>query len=239
MSKEKTAKALADRLDELVAGEKNKQGYMDFEIKNSDIAKNIGIDKSMLSKYLNANTKALPDINTLTKIAQYFGTSVDYLIGHVDYRTIDQNLKGAIETTGLSEQAINNIKKLDRIQRSVLSYFLSHPYLANLLNSIYATAITYSVCEELKKSADDERVSNNLREDITTFFDLVLNDAEEKLVFEEYRRDKIAKNVFVATTREIFDNDKAIQAQAIQKRNFLLENQHRNNPQMGKSEETT
>ena len=236
MSKEKTAKALADRLDELVAGEKNKQGYMDFEIKNSDIAKNIGIDKSMLSKYLNANTKALPDINTLTKIAQYFGTSVDYLIGHVDYRTIDQNLKGAIETTGLSEQAINSIKQLNSVQRSVLNHFLHHPNLANLLDSLYATAIHSSVCIELKESADSERLSKNLRNDITTFYDLFLGDAEEKLVFEEYRRDKIATNVFLATTREILDNDKAIKAQAIQKRNYLLENLH---SQMDRSEETT
>lgn len=223
---------LQDVLDDLV---KNEQAQT--KRTQEEIASNIGISSAGLCKYLKGTST--PELENLFKIADYYNTSIDYLAGRVSYRTANESMVSAIKTTGLSEQAINNIKKLDSVQRSVLSYFLSHPYLANLLNSIYATAITSSVCEELKKSADDERASENLREDITTFFDLVLNDAEEKLVFEEYRRDKIAKNVFVATTREIFDNDKAIQAQAIQKRNFLLENQHRNNSQMDKSEETT
>ena len=50
-------------------------------IKQKDIASAIGIYTSTMSQYVTG--KREPDIITLVKIADYFGVSVDYLIGHV------------------------------------------------------------------------------------------------------------------------------------------------------------
>lgn len=48
--------------------------------KQIDLANYLGISKSTMSLY--ASGKREPDIATLIRIADYFGVSVDYLIGH-------------------------------------------------------------------------------------------------------------------------------------------------------------
>ena len=54
------------------------------------LAESIGISQQSVNKYENHNIE--PDIETLTAIADFFNTSVDYLIGHTE---IDR----VIETT--------------------------------------------------------------------------------------------------------------------------------------------
>lgn len=44
----------------------------------------IGVSQPSINKYENHNIE--PDIETLRRIADYFETSVDYLIGHTDIR---------------------------------------------------------------------------------------------------------------------------------------------------------
>lgn len=48
--------------------------------KQIDLANYLGISKSTMSLY--ASGKREPDVATLIRIADYFGVSVDYLIGH-------------------------------------------------------------------------------------------------------------------------------------------------------------
>lgn len=45
------------------------------------LAAAVGVSQQSINKYENHNIE--PDINTLIAIADYFHTSVDYLIGHV------------------------------------------------------------------------------------------------------------------------------------------------------------
>lgn len=49
-------------------------------IKQKDVASAIGIYTSTMSQYVTGVRE--PDIETLIKLADYFGVSVDYLIGH-------------------------------------------------------------------------------------------------------------------------------------------------------------
>lgn len=49
-------------------------------IKQRDICEALGVGQSTMSQYVTG--KREPDIITLVKIADYFGVSVDYLIGH-------------------------------------------------------------------------------------------------------------------------------------------------------------
>lgn len=48
------------------------------------LAEAIGVSQQSVNKYENHNIE--PDIETLIRIADYFDTSVDYLIGHSDIR---------------------------------------------------------------------------------------------------------------------------------------------------------
>lgn len=53
-------------------------------ISQSKLAEIIGTSQQSINKYENHNIE--PDINTLIALADYFSTSVDYLIGHSDIR---------------------------------------------------------------------------------------------------------------------------------------------------------
>lgn len=48
------------------------------------LATTIGVSQQSINKYENHNIE--PDIETLIRIADYFETSVDYLVGHTDIR---------------------------------------------------------------------------------------------------------------------------------------------------------
>ena len=49
-------------------------------ISQKQLAEIIGVSQQSINKYENHNIE--PDIETLIRIADHFGTSVDYLIGH-------------------------------------------------------------------------------------------------------------------------------------------------------------
>lgn len=48
------------------------------------LADAIGVSQQSINKYENHNIE--PDIETLIRIAQYFNTSVDYIVGNTDIR---------------------------------------------------------------------------------------------------------------------------------------------------------
>ena len=48
----------------------------------NELAEAIGVSQQSINKYENHNIE--PDIETLVRIADYFSTSVDYIVGHTD-----------------------------------------------------------------------------------------------------------------------------------------------------------
>lgn len=53
--------------------------------------------------------ESAPNIIALTKIAEYFGVSTDYLLGLSDTKSPEVSARAAIAYTGLSERAINQL----------------------------------------------------------------------------------------------------------------------------------
>lgn len=60
-------------------------------ISQQQLADIIGVSQQSINKYENHNVE--PDIETLIKIADYFNTSVDFLIGHTDIEHIIEKVK--------------------------------------------------------------------------------------------------------------------------------------------------
>ena len=58
----------------------------DASISQKALADAIGVSQQSVNKYENHNIE--PDIETLIRIADFFETSVDYLIGHTSVRRI-------------------------------------------------------------------------------------------------------------------------------------------------------
>lgn len=53
-------------------------------ISQKQLAECIGVSQQSINKYENHNIE--PDIQTMIRIADFFNTSVDYLIGHTELR---------------------------------------------------------------------------------------------------------------------------------------------------------
>jgi transcriptional regulator with XRE-family HTH domain len=65
---------------------RNKKGVSQLKL-----AESVGVSQQSINKYENHYIE--PDIDTLIKLADYFSTSVDYLIGHTDSDRIIENVR--------------------------------------------------------------------------------------------------------------------------------------------------
>ena len=74
-------------------------------ISQRTLAEAIGVSQQSVNKYENHNIE--PDIETMIRIADYFDTSVDYLIGHTDKR----NLHMDPNASGLDAEEVKLVKQ--------------------------------------------------------------------------------------------------------------------------------
>lgn len=56
----------------------------EYRISQQRLADAIGVSQQSINQYENHNIE--PDISILSKIADYFDTSIDYVVGHTDIR---------------------------------------------------------------------------------------------------------------------------------------------------------
>lgn len=98
-------KALADRLDDLMAEEKKRQN-----LSQNEICKLMGVPSSSYSEWA-ADTKT-PSLDLLVKVANYFACSVDYVLGLTNIRSKDINVAAACKNTGLTEDALWSLRRL-------------------------------------------------------------------------------------------------------------------------------
>lgn len=86
-------------------------------VTRADLAKYLGVSAVAIGQYYNGD--ALPSMDNLIKIAKYFNVSTDYLLGLTDVKTTDTDLKMIVDYTGLSEECINELRKM---QETIASF---------------------------------------------------------------------------------------------------------------------
>ena len=84
-------------------------------ISQKQLAEAIGVSQQSINKYENHNIE--PDIGTLIHIADYFDTSVDYLIGNTSIRRKVENVT-AYELNAEESILVDRYRKLTKKQRS-------------------------------------------------------------------------------------------------------------------------
>ena len=86
-------------------------------ISQKQLAEFIGVSQQSINKYENHNIE--PDIDTMIRIADFFNTSVDYLIGHTDLRRkIEPTLAYELNTDECF--VIEGYRKLSRKQKDCI-----------------------------------------------------------------------------------------------------------------------
>jgi Predicted transcriptional regulators len=87
-------------------------------ISQQALAAAVGVSQQSINKYENHNIE--PDTTTLMKLADYFETSVDYLIGHTDIDHVIESVS-PYDLNPEEIELIDNYRLLSRNQRDLLS----------------------------------------------------------------------------------------------------------------------
>lgn len=121
-------KTIGTRINALLAASNKKQ---------KDLAKHLGVTDNTVSYYVNG--ARMPNVEQIIKIAEYFDTTTDYLLGVSNLKTADTDLKAVCEYTGLSVEAVSKIRDIkasDGTHMQTLNAFLSDIGLTVLLINI-------------------------------------------------------------------------------------------------------
>lgn len=110
---------IAVRLRELAQREMEEKN-----LNKTQLAKNIGIERSALIKYMDDDVEI--GVNALVKIAKYFDVSADFLLGLSKIQSPDHNDRSVYETTNLTPEAVKNyrkiLKKLSYLNTEIFCY---------------------------------------------------------------------------------------------------------------------
>lgn len=90
-------------------------------ISQKQLADVVGISQQSINKYENHNVQ--PDIETLKRLAVYFDTSIDFLVGHTEKRHKSGNVE-AYYLSGEEADLVDEYRKLNRAQRDCLKHVM-------------------------------------------------------------------------------------------------------------------
>jgi len=114
-----------------------------------ELAEAVGIRQQTVSLYKNGETQPTPE--TLVKIAEFFGVSVDYLLTGIS----SQN-KPIHEELGLSEEAISMLKTAKEIES-----FDGMPSLLDTLNGLLSDRDFYDFLDDVTFKAQQVKAALN------------------------------------------------------------------------------
>lgn len=107
-----------------------KQLRNEMGISQRQLGEIVGISQQSVNKYENHNIE--PDLQTLIDIADYFDTSVDYIIEHTDKREVRENLSGQGFTIK-EKKLLEKYRKLNTSEKESIELIINN-YLAAVEN---------------------------------------------------------------------------------------------------------
>ncbi len=174
-------------------------------VKQKELAKVLGVNDNVISYYCKGSRK--PNIDQLNKIADFFHTSVDYLLGRTNVISTDTNIQMICEYTGLSEEAVNNIADISKNYGAgfdIIEHFLSSSKVNEVadITEKYNTIIGSSIKELEYWIEEDDEVNDeitDLEEDIELNIWILRKKLEELLFADNslfkmfYNNDEVEK----------------------------------------------
>lgn len=91
-------KTIGNRINTLLAEQNKKQ---------KDLAAYLGVQDNTISYF--ASGRRLPNTGQIIKIAEFFNTSCDFLLGLTKVNTVDKDKRFVCESTGLSKEAVESL----------------------------------------------------------------------------------------------------------------------------------
>lgn len=100
-----------------------KQLRMQRGISQQKLGDYLGISQQSINKYENHSIE--PDIHTLMLLADYFQTSVDYLIGHTEIQHPIEPVQ-PWELNSEEEHLLLTYRKLDKMERESIQFVINN-----------------------------------------------------------------------------------------------------------------
>jgi len=157
--------ALPDRLFELIKDKKEEKGLT--QEKQAD---EMGISKGSLTKYVSG--KAIPNADTIFTMAKYYDCSADYLLGLSNIPIANINDAEMSRQLGLSEIAIQTLKKWKKYITTgesitfIINYLFELDYMKYFLLSMHRVIYGdikefnyYIECENYTDKLDNEYIN--------------------------------------------------------------------------------
>ena len=94
----------ATRLRNLMAETKEKS-----KITQEELATILGVTRQSVSQYMDGSV--VPSTEKLYLISEYFNVSIDYLLGKIDVKSTDYNIRAINVATVLNQISIENLSK--------------------------------------------------------------------------------------------------------------------------------
>lgn len=92
-------------------------------VSQKTLAESIGVSQQSINKYENHNIE--PDIETLIRIANFFNTSVDYVIGNTEVRRKIE-IVHTFELNDEEEKVLVGYRKLNRKQKDSIGLIMEN-----------------------------------------------------------------------------------------------------------------
>lgn len=147
------------------------------------LAEAVGVRPQTISLYAIGDTQPTPD--TLLKIAQYFGVSVDYLLTGVSSQNQQVN-----ETLGLSEEAIQLLKLAKQYNKAT-----DFPSALELINGLLSDKEFYEFLDDLGYKASKYQIVQQHENSAASSMDLAGYYLWDLQMFvQEFIRKELIKN---------------------------------------------
>lgn len=147
------------------------------------LAEAVGVRPQTISLYAIGDTQPTPD--TLLKIAQYFGVSVDYLLTGVSSQNQQVN-----ETLGLSEEAIHLLKLAKQYNKAT-----DFPSALELINGLLSDKEFYEFLDDLGYKASKYQIVMQHENSAVSSMDLAGYYLWDLQMFvQEFIRKELVKN---------------------------------------------
>lgn len=153
---------MGEKIEDLIKAKKSTQAKE---------AQEMCVAASMLSDIINGNRREIRS-DTLIKLCKHFNVSADWLLGLSSAQSVDENIKIATKTTGLSEKAIEILQTTNKQfsdNLNTLSKMIESPLFSDLIASLRH----YAMIGYAARTSTPKNISNYIREDQLRAMELI------------------------------------------------------------------
>lgn len=146
----------------------------------------VNVSESTLTAWIKGDKhgkRTEPKIEGLNEVAKALGVSLDYLVGNTEVASPKTDMRAACEFTGLSEQAITNLKdSFNNRHIEFVNHLLEHGFIRGFFDEfeLYVCADNMSIAKSTAQALsviekeDDEELSQYIENDDNFTRDLMI-----------------------------------------------------------------